>query len=47
VEGLFNQASGPQHADGVIASASWVRSDAIALNGMASPLMHRLADEIA
>ncbi|MEU6379583.1 hypothetical protein [Streptomyces sp. NPDC046909] len=43
---LFSQASGPQHNDGAIGSASWVRSDAIALNGMAASLLHRLAEQI-
>jgi hypothetical protein len=42
----FNQASGPQHTDGVIALATWVRADAVALTGMAASLMHRLAEEI-
>jgi hypothetical protein len=46
VRGLFSQASGPQHNDGAIGSASWVRSDAIALNGMAASLFHRLAEEV-
>ncbi|MDJ0346439.1 hypothetical protein QMK19_35715 [Streptomyces sp. H10-C2] len=42
----FNQASGIQHNDGAIASATWVRADAVALTGMAASLMHRLASEI-
>ncbi|PKV88198.1 hypothetical protein [Streptomyces sp. TLI_146] len=43
---LFNQASGPQHNDGPIGSAAWVRDDAITLNGMAASLLHRLAEEV-
>jgi hypothetical protein len=43
---LFSQASGPQHNDGAIGSASWVRADAIALNGIAASLLHRLAEEV-
>ncbi|MEV0906140.1 hypothetical protein [Streptomyces hokutonensis] len=46
VQALFNQASGPQHNDGAIGNASWVRADAIALNGMAASLLHRLAEEV-
>ncbi|WP_369186556.1 hypothetical protein [Streptomyces sp. R08] len=46
MQALFSQASGPQHNDGVIGSASWVRSDAITLNGMAASLLHRLAKEV-
>ncbi|MEU6351021.1 hypothetical protein ABZ896_17050 [Streptomyces sp. NPDC047072] len=46
IQAVFSQASGPQHNDGAIGSASWVRSDAIALNGMAASLLHRLAEEI-
>lgn len=42
----FNQASGVQHSDGVIALATWVRADAVSLTGMAASLMHRLAEEI-
>ncbi|MFJ2008436.1 hypothetical protein [Streptomyces chartreusis] len=42
---LLGRASGPQPSDGVIGSGSWVRSDAIALNGMAASLLHRLAEE--
>jgi len=43
----FNQASGVQHAGGVIARATWVRADAVALTGMAASLMHRLAEEVS
>ncbi|MGW3037445.1 hypothetical protein ACWDCB_40395 [Streptomyces sp. NPDC001178] len=46
IQALFNQASGPQHNDGAIASASWVRGDAIALNGMAASLLHRLVETV-
>jgi hypothetical protein len=46
VQALFSQASGPQHNDGAIGTASWVRSDAIALNGMVASLLHRLAEEV-
>ncbi|MEV3908672.1 hypothetical protein [Streptomyces canus] len=46
VRALFSQASGPQHNDGAIGSASWVRSDAIALNGMAASLLGRLAEAV-
>lgn len=46
VQAVFTQASGPQHNDGAIGSASWVRADAIALNGMAASLLHRLAEEV-
>ncbi|MFE4576815.1 condensation domain-containing protein [Streptomyces chartreusis] len=46
MQALFNQASGPQHNDGAISSALWVRSDAIALNGMAASLLHRLAETV-
>lgn len=42
----FNQASGPQHTDGPIGRATWVRADAVSLTGMAASLMHRLAQEI-
>lgn len=42
----FNQASGPQHTDGAIGRATWVRADAVALTGMAASLMHRLEEEI-
>lgn len=42
----MDQASGPQHAGGAIARATWVRADAISLTGMAASLMHRLAEEI-
>lgn len=42
----FNQASGIQHAGGAIARATWVRSDAVTLTGLAASLMHRLAEEI-
>ncbi|WP_055615175.1 hypothetical protein [Streptomyces phaeochromogenes] len=46
MQALFNQLSGPQHNDGAIASASWVRSDAITLNGMAASLLYRLAETV-
>lgn len=46
MQALFSQASGPQHNDGAIGRASWVRSDAIALNGMTAALLHRLAEEV-
>jgi hypothetical protein len=42
----FNQASGPQHTDGPIGRATWIRADAVSLHGMAASLMHRLAEEI-
>jgi hypothetical protein len=42
----FNQASGPQHTDGLIGRATWIRADAVSLTGMAASLMHRLAEEI-
>jgi hypothetical protein len=42
----FHQASGPQHAEGPIGRATWVRADAVSLTGMAASLMHRLAEEI-
>lgn len=43
----MDQASGPQHAGGAIARATWVRADAVSLTGMAAALMHRLAEEIS
>ncbi|MER8156908.1 hypothetical protein [Streptomyces sp. NPDC094472] len=46
VQAVFTQASGPQHNDGAIGTASWVRSDAITLNGMAASLLHRLAETV-
>ncbi|WP_314416189.1 hypothetical protein [Streptomyces sp. DSM 40484] len=47
LQSSFNQASGVQHSGGVIARATWVRADAVALTGMAASLMHRLAEELA
>ncbi|MFI9788528.1 hypothetical protein ACIHEI_34190 [Kitasatospora sp. NPDC051984] len=46
IQGVFNQASGVQHQDGALARATWVRADAVALNGMAVSLLHRLAEEL-
>ncbi|MFF7459398.1 hypothetical protein [Kitasatospora sp. NPDC008115] len=46
IQRVFNQASGVQHQDGALARATWVRADAVALNGMAVSLMHRLAGEL-
>lgn len=43
----FNQASGPQHSDGPMGRATWIRADAVTLTGMAASLMHRLAEEIS
>jgi hypothetical protein len=46
LQASFNQASGVQHSNGVIARATWVRADAVTLTGMAASLMHRIAEEI-
>ncbi|MFD8483593.1 hypothetical protein [Kitasatospora sp. NPDC059673] len=46
IQGVFNQASGVQHQDGALARATWVRADAVALNGMAVSLLHRVAEEL-
>ncbi|MFJ5817362.1 hypothetical protein ACIQGT_26210 [Streptomyces sp. NPDC093108] len=46
IQAAFNQASGPQHNDGAIASAAWTRADAVALNALAAALLHRLAAEL-
>jgi len=46
IQATYTQASGVQHQDGALARATWVRADAVALNGMAVSLMHRLAEEI-
>ncbi|MFE2850221.1 hypothetical protein ACFXJO_03710 [Streptomyces lavendulae] len=47
IQAAFNQASGPQHNDGAIASAAWTRADAVALNALAAALLHRLAAELS
>ncbi|MGW0933183.1 hypothetical protein [Streptomyces sp. NPDC002644] len=47
IQAAFNQASGPQHNDGAIASAAWTRADAVALNALAAALLHRLATELS
>ncbi|MFJ9847734.1 hypothetical protein ACIRYZ_46440 [Kitasatospora sp. NPDC101155] len=46
IQAAYTQASGVQHQDGALAGATWVRADAVALNGMAVSLMHRLAEEL-
>lgn len=46
IQAAYTQASGVQHQDGVLARATWMRADAVALNGMAVSLMHRLAEEL-
>lgn len=47
IQAVFNQASGPQHNDGAIAGAAWLRADAITLNAIAAALLHRIAAEVA
>ncbi|MFE9468589.1 hypothetical protein ACFYNW_34060 [Streptomyces virginiae] len=47
IQSAFNQASGPQHNDGAIASAAWTRADAVTLNALAAALLHRLAAELS
>ncbi|MFE8940964.1 hypothetical protein ACFYNX_26205 [Streptomyces sp. NPDC007872] len=47
IQAAFNQASGPQHNDGAIASAAWTRADAVALNALAAALLHRLAADLS
>ncbi|MET9438797.1 hypothetical protein [Streptomyces sp. NPDC006551] len=47
IQAAFNQASGPQHNDGAIASAAWTRADAVALNAMTAALLHRLSVELS
>jgi hypothetical protein len=46
IQASYNQTSGVQHQDGALAQAVWVREDAVAMNGMAVSLMHRLAHEL-
>jgi hypothetical protein len=46
LQALHDQASGPQHDDGALRGASWLRPDAVTMLGTAASLMYRMAHQI-